>query len=148
MTIKDEGGKVVRYEGGVTVMELICASVCYTSMICFSMEYRFGTMHNTEVNMHRHRVGARGNVTCFPLPWEQLLEQFQELGRSRAQVPRTGEELGDLVRILLKSSSRNANVAQELHTPSTRSQSSGGQAHHGCEGSWTPSICGIGCGQR
>ena len=70
------------------------------------MEYRFGTMHNTEMNMQRHRVGARGNVTCFPLPWEQLLEQLQgqpqDVGEGGAQVPRTGVELADLVRILLK----------------------------------------------
>ena len=104
MSIQDVSGHITVYQGGITVMEMICASVCYTSMICFSMEYRFGSMHGTEVNMNRHRVGARGNVTCFPLPWEQLLEQFEEVAQHRARVPRTGDELADLVRVLLKTS--------------------------------------------
>ena len=106
--VNDENGKVAVYDGGVTVMEMICASVCYTSMICFSMEYRFGSMHSTDSNMQRHRVGARGNVTCFPLPWEQLLEQLQDIGERQSQVPHTGEELADLVRILLKSGGSDA----------------------------------------
>ena len=104
MNIKDMTGHTTLYEGGITVMEMICASVCYTCMICFSLEYRFGSMHGTDVNMNRHRVGARGNVTCFPLPWEQLLEQFEDIAERRAQVPRTGDELADLVRVLLKTS--------------------------------------------
>ena len=28
------------------------------------------------VHMPRHRIGARGNITCFPLPWEELSKRF------------------------------------------------------------------------
>ena len=78
------------------------------------MEYRFGTMHSTDMNMQRHRVGARGNVTCFPLPWEHLLEQFQDVDAKRTQVPRTGEELADLVRVLLKTSTSDDEETKAL----------------------------------
>ena len=63
------------YEERMTVMEMICSSVCITSMICFSMEVKFGNMLDSEVHMHRHRVGARGNVTSFPMPWQALLDE-------------------------------------------------------------------------
>ena len=64
-------------DGGLTVMEMICASTCITSMICFSLEVKFGNMFNTKAMMQRHRVGARGNATSFQLPWEALLQQLR-----------------------------------------------------------------------
>ena len=45
------------YTQKVTVMEMICASVCLTSMICFSLEkkYRGERAFDEEVHMQHHR---------------------------------------------------------------------------------------------
>ena len=95
--------------GGLTVMEMICASPCITSMICFSMEVKYGNLFNSKLHMQRHRVGARGNATTFLLPWESLLQELQRLddtniaGGAGPDLPRTGSELAYVVQVLLKA---------------------------------------------
>ena len=88
-------------------MEMICASVCFTSMICFTLEWkhRCENPFDEKVHMGRHRMGARGNATSFPLPWEAML---QELGRTEAasvapDLPWVGDELADRVSVMLKT---------------------------------------------
>ena len=62
----------------VTVMEMICASVCITSMICFTFEkrYRGHRAMDEVVHGNEHRMAARGNATSFPLPWQDSLKQL------------------------------------------------------------------------
>ena len=96
-------------DGGLTVMEMICASTCITAMICFSMEVKYGHMLDSTVHMHRHRVGARGNATTFLLPWESVLTEMQRLDEQAADeghapdLPRTGSQLRYVVQVLLKT---------------------------------------------
>ena len=66
------------YTHGVSVVGMILASPCFTAMTCFSLELKFGNQFETKVHMQRHRIGARGNVTCFPLPWEKIFRALQE----------------------------------------------------------------------
>ena len=73
------------YTEEMTVVEMICCSVCITSMICFSLEVRYGSLFNTQVHMHRHRVGARGTATTFPMSWQQLLGELQRLDSEQAE---------------------------------------------------------------
>ena len=40
----------------MTVMEMICCSVCITSMICFSLEVKFGNMLNSELHMQVAKI--------------------------------------------------------------------------------------------
>ena len=94
-------GPLELYEEKMTVLEMICASPCFVAMICFSLEVKYGNMYNTEAHMNRHRVGARGNVTCFPLPWESLLEQLREVDKEMPSLPRSPEEIASIVRIIL-----------------------------------------------
>ena len=69
----------VLYDERVTVMEMVCASPCLTTLLCFSMETRYRNDHllDEKAHMARHRVGARGNALTFPLPWEQLIDTLQ-----------------------------------------------------------------------
>ena len=99
------------YTRHVTVMEMICASVCLTSMICFTMEakYRNENPFDGQVHMNEHSMGARGNATSFLLPWQELLgslEQSQQADNAKEgpDLPRVGDELSDFVSILLKTS--------------------------------------------
>ena len=92
------------YTEAMTVIEMICCSVCITSMICFSLEVKYGNLFDTKVHMHRHRVGARGNATTFPMPWQQLLAELQNLDADAEQsqppdIPKVGSELVHVVQV-------------------------------------------------
>ena len=77
------------YTQRVTVMEMMCASVCFTSMICFTLEWKYRNENpfDDRVHMARHRMGARGNATSFPLPWEAVLQQLGGAGQTPVGPP-------------------------------------------------------------
>ena len=85
------------YTKQVTVMEMICASVCFTSMVCFTLEWKHRNENpfDETVHMARHRMGARGNATSFPLPWEVTLQPHgsAEITQAAVRLPCVGEEL-------------------------------------------------------
>ena len=105
------------YAEEATVMELICASPCVTTLICMSMEARFrseaGALDEA-AHMARHRFGARGNALSFPLPWEDVLQALQAGGDRAAALPRSGAELGQLVRVLLKTNKKGKTTDAEI----------------------------------
>ncbi|CAJ1414058.1 unnamed protein product, partial [Effrenium voratum] len=105
------------YAEEATVMELICASPCVTTLICMSMEARFrseaGALDEA-AHMARHRFGARGNALSFPLPWEDVLQALQAGGDRAAALPRSGAELGQLVRVLLKTNKKGKTTDTEI----------------------------------
>ena len=110
------------YTEKATVMELICASPCVTTLVCMSMEARHryeATALDETAHMARHRFGARGNALTFPLPWEDLLVALQDEVAERAQslaLPRSGDELASLVRIILKTNKEGKTTEQEVKT--------------------------------
>ena len=77
----------ILYSKNVTVMEIICASVCLTSMICFTLEakYRNENPFDSEVHMAEHAMGARGNATSFMLPWQDILAKFGAVEQAEYQ---------------------------------------------------------------
>ncbi|CAE7904497.1 anks1b, partial [Symbiodinium necroappetens] len=124
------------HEQKVTVMEMICASPCITTLICMSMEARHrseGTTLDEKAQNASHRLGARGNALTFPLPWEDLLRNLQahEAEAARAQeaagahaeqadntpsFPRSGKALGEVVRVLLKTNRTGTTSESEIKT--------------------------------
>ena len=115
----------ILYEKNVSVMEMICASVCITSMISFTLEkkYRGSRAMDQLHNANKHRMAARGNATSFPLPWEDLLKQLQDgekmasLGQ-QVELPHTGQRLADYVSVLLKTAAGDdseKDVAKLIH---------------------------------
>ena len=81
----------------------MCLSLLNADDLFFSLEkkYRGDRDFDEQVHMNRHRMGARGNATSFPLPWQDLLQQLQERG---PDLPHTGESLSSFVSVLLKTS--------------------------------------------
>jgi hypothetical protein len=71
-------------------------------MICFTLEkkYRGQRAYDQQVHMQRHRMGARGNATSFPLPWQDLFQQLE----GTPDLPHTGDILSNFISILLKTS--------------------------------------------
>ena len=98
------------YEEKVTMMEMICSSVCITSIMCFTLEKKFRNVRAMDETVHsnEHRMAFRGNATSFPLPWEDLMVQLRDSqtnadASSAVSLPRSGAELANVVSILLKS---------------------------------------------
>jgi hypothetical protein len=71
-------------------------------MICFTLEmkYQGQRAYDQQEHMQRHRMGARGNATSFPLPWQDLLAQLE----GTPDLPHTGDNLSNFISILLKTS--------------------------------------------
>lgn len=115
----------VLYTHNVSVMEMICASVCITSMISFTLgkKYRGSRSLDQTHNTNKHRMAARGNATSFPLSWEDLFKQLQdgeEMAKLGQQVslPRTGSDLASIVSVLLKTAAGDdteRDVARLIH---------------------------------
>ena len=100
----------ILYAKKVTVMEIICASMCVTTMIRFTLEKQDRNCRSMdeEAQANTYRMAARGNTTSLPLPWQYLLVQLQESERvasmgMRVSLPRAGVELANVVPILLKT---------------------------------------------
>ena len=116
------------YEDNMIVMEMICSSVCITSMLCFSMEVKYGNMFDTTVHRQDMRVAARGNATSFLMPWQSILAELrrqEEKGRSRGiriGFPVAEEELRSVVQVLLKcnDSSKRKGLPQFIHQAHVR----------------------------
>ena len=96
----------ILYTEKVIVMEMICSSVCITSMICFALETKYRNIRSLDGDLHAntHRMAARGNATSFPLPWEDLLVQLHNSDRCASlgvgiPLPRAGVELANVVSI-------------------------------------------------
>ena len=111
------------YKEQVTAMELACASPCLTSMILLSMEGKYrreATVFDEKAHMARHRYGARGNALTFPLPVEELLQKLAEHTEQEADegesVPRSGKQLADVFRVILKTNKHGKTTDEELKT--------------------------------
>ena len=112
------------YEQKVTVIELVCASPCLTSLVLMSMESKHrqepsNAVFDEEAHMARHRFGARGNVISFPLPMEALLQQLVEHVTepdAACSVPRNGKQLGEIFRVILKTNKTGKTTDQEIKT--------------------------------
>ena len=101
----------VLYEQKATAMELICASVCLTTMISFTLEkkHRGGErLFDQAVHMQRHTIGTRGNATSFPMPWQEILRMLSDIDdqadSTGVDLPHSGEELVRWAQVLLKTS--------------------------------------------
>ena len=97
---------------------MLRASPCVTTLMCFSLEKRY-RMHRTwdeNAWMNDYRLAARGNATTFPLAWENLVEQLQSIGdiKSPNLLPRTGHQLAEVVRVLIKSNAAEKETAESL----------------------------------
>ena len=112
------------YKDKVTAMELVCASPALTSMILMSMESRRRNQSKTsafdeQAHMARHRYGARGNVITFPLPTEEILralDDFMESNGPADTLPRSGKQLADVVRVILRTNKDGHTSEHEIKT--------------------------------
>lgn len=70
-----------------------------------------------QAHMARHRYGARGNVITFPLPVEALLQQLSqhmENPGAAEGLPRTGKQVSEIFRVILKTRKPSAEDIKTL----------------------------------
>ena len=85
----------------VTYLEAILASPCMLSLVCFTLEGPYGTVLQEEAQGQRWRVGARGNITMFPLPLEDIMAGLGKQVKGGLDLPWVGCEI---VREVLRTS--------------------------------------------
>ena len=104
------------YEKKVTYLELLMASPCCLSLICFILQdSRAGATKDDRSKRFKksmfmepafqqdYRTAARGNITMWPMPLTDVLEEMRRLDEVGVDLPRSGEDIAQVVRILLKS---------------------------------------------
>ena len=75
---------------------------------------------NSVAHMARHRFGARGNALTFPLPLEDLFRALKDHADAAnagepLKLPRLGNELGRVARVLLKTNKKGATTQEEVN---------------------------------
>lgn len=73
-------------------------------------------------HMARHRFGARGNALTFPLFLEDLFRALKDHADAAnagepLKLPRLGNELGCVARVLLKTNKKGATTEEEVKSP-------------------------------
>ena len=94
------------YSVEVTVMEMLCASPCLTTMICFSLEQKLRGDRALDQDASMDESAAHGCARerdDISLAWEDLLQQLQDLGKKSLQngpgpkLPHCGAKLREVV---------------------------------------------------
>ena len=62
----------------VTYLECMLASSCMLCLMCFSLETQYGNVYLEKAQQQTFRVGARGNITWFPLPLEEITAELRK----------------------------------------------------------------------
>ena len=102
------------YEHKCTYLDVICASPLAPAMVSYQLDlFRDSDavkQHNPHVlgqTVHAHSgpMGARGNITAFMMPWEDVYFKFEELclDNNRDPLPRVGRDLADVVHVVLRA---------------------------------------------
>ena len=111
-------GFVLEYisKNKLTYVDIICASPLMPTMISSQIDY-FRDGFGVEMHKGASLLGqfaqqphgpcsARGNITAFGLPWDEILAEFASImthGSSRAELPRVGEDLTDVLQIIIRT---------------------------------------------
>ena len=103
---------------------------CLTTMICFSLEQKLrgDRALDQDAWMNRQRMAVRGSATTFPLAWEDLLQQLQDLEKKPSQkaaglkLPHCGAKLREVVNVIVKSYKKNdtLDVGRVVHQARVR----------------------------
>ena len=87
----------------------MCERVYYIyDLLYFGETSRSHRSFDEQAHGNQYRMAARGNATSFPLPWHDLLQQLHTgdddaSSEHRVVLPRTGEDLANVVSVLLKT---------------------------------------------
>ena len=90
----------VIYEHSVTIVEMICASICVANNTQIQLNV-FETLHHDVVHDPRHRTGSRGNHTVWPHLPEDIAAMSAVLESMQLLLPHWGKGLLDYIHIVI-----------------------------------------------
>ena len=100
-------------------IEAAIAAPVWTTMICYYLEEDYGHLMTEPLFEKRNRVGARGNVFSYAMPWDEILQGLQDLSNKGAVgPPHPPEFLAHMVRVHVKVNA--VNVAKRLKEAKVR----------------------------
>jgi len=118
----------VVYKYNATYLEILMASPSILSVVCFVLEVQRPKENDNipyqrnvfgeRAHMQRYRTGARGNVTLFPLPLEDIYRHLKHLAKRTKSLPLEAKELSNVVRVIIKSATMAA--AKEIVAATVR----------------------------
>ena len=97
-------GSMVLLQEKATYLECILASPCMLSLTCFTLETQYGNVFMEQAQQQRFRVGARGNITLFPLPLQDIVQELMRQAGQEVCLPWLGAEVAHAVRVILRTS--------------------------------------------
>ena len=88
-------------------IEAAAASPLWTTMITYYAEVEQGHAMSEELGLQDYKIGARGNVFSFLMPWDDIMMEMNELTADNelAAAPHPPEVLQHMVRLVLRSGS-------------------------------------------
>ena len=91
------------HEYQVTYIELLRASPVNSAMLNLTLQ-RFNdrVSGSSLAHLSNARLGAKGNVNYFFLPWEETLQTFSQNG-GKNHLPRLGQDLAGFVQVVVES---------------------------------------------
>ena len=92
---------LVKYRVRWIEAAIVCPA--WTTMICFYMEEDRGHLMREEQFAAKYRIGVRGNIFSFPMPWVDIMKSLLQASEEKAlTVPHPPEILAHMVRLHLK----------------------------------------------
>ena len=95
------------------MMEMICASAYWTTTVALTLERkhrkRDPRLFDISTHMQRHTVGARGNATSVPRPWNEILRMLKQADHTvetgkPVHLLRSGNDLVHWAQVTLRTS--------------------------------------------
>ena len=86
-------------------IEAAVACPVLTNMIVYYVECEHGNLMNEEMGRQDYKVGARGNVFSFLMPWEDIIVELEGVvsDEELCSLPHPPEVLQHLVRVVLRN---------------------------------------------
>ena len=102
---------LVRYKVRFIEAAIVCP--VWTSLICFYMEEDRGHLMKEGIHAAKHRIGVRGNIFSFLMPWKEILDSLHRVAEAdEPVVPHPPEMLAHVVRLHMKIGGKDAEVAK------------------------------------
>ena len=86
----------------VTLMELLCASVVHPAMMHIMYSCLGEDRFREPAVGPKQKVGAKGNITAFMIPWEKIAAMLKGVDSSETMLPRCGSALSEIIVVTLK----------------------------------------------
>lgn len=109
-------------EYNVRFIEAAIVCPVWTSLICHYLEEDHGRTMKEEVHVARHRIGVRGNILSFLIPWKDVMDSLRRVQHTKELLLHPPEVLSHVVRLHMKVGGDYAEVFKFVKEAKVRAQ--------------------------